>query len=68
MNKPCAICKTPAHSSNGHLWDLETLLCYKCAIGMIKWIKARESAMRRVVRDDGKSFADAAMKSKEIFE
>lgn len=67
MNKPCAICKTPAHVSNGHLWGLGTLLCYKCTLSMIKWIKARESAMRRIVRDDGESFADAATKSREIF-
>ena len=67
MNKPCAICKTPAHSSNGHLWGLETLLCHGCTLSMIKWIKARESAMRRIVRDDGESFTDAAIKSGEIF-
>lgn len=65
MTQTCSACGGAFHPATGHAWTPTLVLCHRCALSWIAWLRKRDAQFNRPWRrpDSQQSFVSAALTS-----
>jgi len=63
QNQKCSACGGAFHPATGHAWTANLVLCHRCALDWMKWLRRRQAQFSVGRKGCKTSFISAALTS-----